>query len=77
MFWISQHSLFLYLQQVHHLNPAMLRDGGFGIITICRPLEKERLLKELSPSFQNLAIIVEDSAILTPKLEKISSAMVR
>lgn len=64
------------MQQVHYLNPAMLRDGGFGIITICRPLEKEKLLKELSPRFQNLAIIVEDSTILTAKHEKISSAMV-
>lgn len=55
----------------------MLRTGGFGVITVCRPLEKERLQKELSPSFRNLAILVEDSAILSAELERTSSTMVR
>lgn len=63
--------------QIHHLNPAMLRAGGFGIITVCRPLEKERLLKELSPNFRNIAILVEDSTILSAELERTSSNMVR
>lgn len=63
--------------QIHHLNPAMLRAGGFGVITVCRPLEKERLLKELSPSFRNIAIVVEDAVILSAELEKTSSTMVR
>lgn len=54
----------------------MLRTGGFGVITVCRPLEKERLLKELSPSFRNIAILVEDSAILSAELERTSSTMV-
>lgn len=63
--------------QIHHLNPALLRAGGFGVITVCRPLEKERLLKELSPSFRNIANVVEDAAILSAELEKTSSAMVR
>eukprot|EP00904_Undaria_pinnatifida_P000741 jgi/Undpi1/10668/HiC_scaffold_29.g13117.m1 len=53
----------------------MLRTGGFGVITVCRPLEKERLQKELSPSFRNLAILVEDSAILSAELERTSSTM--
>lgn len=66
-----------FVLQIHHLNPAMLRAGGFGVITVCRPLEKERLLKELSPSFRNIAIVVEDSAILSAELEKTSSTMVR
>ncbi|CAM9345284.1 unnamed protein product [Ectocarpus sp. 12 AP-2014] len=61
--------------QIHHLNPAMLRAGGFGVITVCRPLEKERLLKELSPSFRNIAILVEDATILSAELEKTSSNM--
>ncbi|CAM9163597.1 unnamed protein product, partial [Laminaria digitata] len=59
--------------QIHHLNPTMLRTGGFGVITVCRPLEKERLLKELSPSLRNIAILVEDSAILSAELERTSS----
>lgn len=63
--------------QIHHLNPAMLRAGGFGVIIVCRPLEKERLLKELSPSFRNIAILVEDSAILSAELDTTSSTMVR
>ncbi|CAN0142443.1 unnamed protein product, partial [Ectocarpus sp. 8 AP-2014] len=50
---------------------------GFGVITVCRPLEKERLLKELSPSFRNIAILVEDATILSAELEKTSSNMVR
>ncbi|CAM9918279.1 unnamed protein product [Ectocarpus sp. 12 AP-2014] len=61
--------------QIHHLNPAMLRAGGFGVVTVCRPLEKERLLKELSPSFRNIAILVEDATILSAELEKTSSNM--
>lgn len=65
------------LCQIHHLNPAMLRAGGFGVITVCRPLEKERLLKELSPSFRNIAILVEDATILSAELEKTSSNMVK
>lgn len=63
--------------QIHHLNPVMLRAGGFGVITVCRPLEKERLLKELSPNFRNIAILVEDSTILSAELERTSSNMVR
>lgn len=47
------------------------------MITVCRPLEKARLLKELSPSFRNIANVVEDGAILSAELEKTSSAMVR
>lgn len=66
-----------YSCQIHHLNPVMLRAGGFGVITVCRPLEKERLLKELSPSFRNIAILVEDATILSAELEKTSSSMVR
>lgn len=66
-----------FLSQIHHLNPTMLRTGGFGVITVCRPLEKERLLKELSPSLRNIAILVEDSAILSAELERTSSTMVR
>lgn len=65
------------LCQIHHLNPAMLRAGGFGVITVCRPLEKASLLKELSPSFRNIAILVEDSTILSAEMEKTSSNMVR
>ncbi|CAM9855223.1 unnamed protein product [Pylaiella littoralis] len=61
--------------QIHHLNPVMLRAGGFGVITVCRPLEKERLLKELSPNFRNIAILVEDSTILSAELERTSSNM--
>ncbi|CAM9568739.1 unnamed protein product, partial [Scytosiphon promiscuus] len=63
--------------QIHHLNPVMLRAGGFGVITVCRPLEKERLLTELSPSFRNIAILVEDATILSAELEKTSSNMAR
>lgn len=55
----------------------MLRAGGFGVITVCRPLEKASLLKELSPSFRNIAILVEDSTILSAEMEKTSSNMVR
>lgn len=54
----------------------MLRAGGFGVITVCRPLEKQRLLKELSPSLRNIANVVEDSEILSAELERTSSAMV-
>lgn len=55
----------------------MLRAGGFGVITVCRPLEKASLLKELSPNFRNIAILVEDSTILSAEMEKTSSNMVR
>lgn len=55
----------------------MLRAGGFGVITVCRPLEKASLLKELSPSFRNIAILVEDSTILSAEMERTSSNMVR
>ena len=68
---------FVFSRQIHHLNPAMLRAGGFGVITVCRPLEKASLLKELSPSFRNIAILVEDSTILSAEMERTSSNMVR
>lgn len=68
---------FIEIHQIHHLNPTMIGAGGFGVITVCRPLEKRRLRKELSRSFRSNAHIVEDSAILSAELEKTSSAMVR
>ena len=45
------------------------------MITVCRLLEKERLLKELSPSFRSITKVVEDGEILGAELEKTSSSM--
>lgn len=46
------------------------------MITVCRPLEKERLLKDLGSSFRNIVNIVEDGEILGAELEEISSTKV-
>ncbi|CAM9123895.1 unnamed protein product, partial [Choristocarpus tenellus] len=70
----------LYLcpaSQVLKLNPTLLRVGGFGIITVCRPLERERLIQQLSPPFARIVHVVEDLAILSAELEKTSSTAVR
>lgn len=73
----------LYLckaSQIPTLHPGLLEEGGFGIITVCRPIETERVLKELSgPSFESLralTYVVEDTAMLSKALDKTSTASV-
>ncbi|CAM9545854.1 unnamed protein product [Chrysoparadoxa australica] len=63
--------------QIMTLNPNQLRAGGFRILTVCRPLETQRLLDELPQSMLDVLHVVEDTAILSAELERTNSRAVR
>jgi nicotinic acid mononucleotide adenylyltransferase len=77
----SQDLLILYMvksSQILTLNPEYLRAGGFGLITVCRPVEMDRLKLELSQAvFSDIVFIVEDNAVLSTDIERVTSATVR
>jgi len=63
--------------QLLRLNLDELRDSGHECITICRPLEYERLLAQMGTRCRHFAHVVEDDALLSTELESTSSSKLR
>mmetsp|Transcript_14315 Transcript_14315/g.42934 ORF Transcript_14315/g.42934 Transcript_14315/m.42934 type:complete len:508 (+) Transcript_14315:926-2449(+) len=66
------------------LSPEALRENGYGCLCVCRPVESERLLKQMAiygshenNPWEGVAHVVEDAAMLTHELERTTSAAVR
>ena len=59
------------------LSPPDMLNKGFSCLTVCRPQETDRLVKQLGSRWKNVAFVVEDAAILSAELEKTHSPGVR
>mmetsp|Transcript_31107 Transcript_31107/g.93253 ORF Transcript_31107/g.93253 Transcript_31107/m.93253 type:complete len:436 (-) Transcript_31107:337-1644(-) len=59
------------------LNLGELKDAGHECITVCRPQEHERLLRQMGTRWRNIAHVVEDNALLSADLESTSSGKLR
>jgi len=66
------------------LSPRALREHGFGCLCVCRPVESERLLRQMAVydsleknPWEGVAHVVEDAAMLTHELERTTSSAVR
>ena len=59
------------------LNLGELKDAGHECITICRPQEHKRLLRQMGNRWRNVAHVVEDNALLSVELESCCSSKIR
>lgn len=59
------------------ISPQALRDGNFGVVSVCRPLECERLLVSLGAKWNGLIWVAEDTAILDASMDVVTSRRVR
>lgn len=63
--------------QLLQLNLGELKDAGHECITICRPQEHKRLLRQMGNRWRNVAHVVEDNALLSVELESCCSSKIR
>ena len=59
------------------LSPQALRESNYGVISVCRPLECERILREIGAKWNGLIWIAEDVAILDASMDIVTSRTVR
>ena len=59
------------------ISPAVLREGNYGCISVCRPTEAEQLRNSLSKRWNGMIYIADDTAILDTSLEAVSAKKVR
>jgi nicotinate (nicotinamide) nucleotide adenylyltransferase len=59
------------------LSTKSLVDRNARCLCICRPMQVDILLKQLTTEWKNVAYVLEDTAILANDLERISSSSVR
>lgn len=64
-------------EQLLRLNLGELKDAGHECITICRPQEHKRLLRQMGNRWRNVAHVVEDNALLSAELESSCSSKIR
>lgn len=59
------------------LSHAALRDDNFGCIVVCRPAQRESVVKHLGKTLSRSTTIVEDTGVLPCDLERATSVRVR
>ena len=59
------------------LSPQALRESNYGVISVCRPLECERILREIGAKWNGLIWIAEDVAMLDASMDVVTSRLVR
>ena len=59
------------------LSPQALRESNYGVISVCRPLECERILREIGAKWNGLIWIAEDVAMLDASMDVVTSRTVR
>lgn len=59
------------------LSHAALRDENFGCIVVCRPAQRESVVKHLGKTLSRSTTIVEDTGVLPCDLERATSVRVR
>ena len=52
------------------LSPQALRESNYGVISVCRPLECERILREIGAKWNGLIWIAEDVAMLDASIDE-------
>jgi len=59
------------------LSTSALQERGCSCLCICRPMQVDILLKQITKEWKNVAYVLEDTAILANDLERINCSSVR